>query len=223
MLPARTLLLLSACLLVCFPTAAKPVAVAAVVVAAKDATVANITLSSGSNVYSGEFLSTRPNGNLRLRSGNLQLQLAAATSLQIVRKGDHVFIKLGDGTLSYSGQDPAQTLAVRVDDVQILAPLTTRAAGQINFADRCTAFVKVEQGTLEVTMPKATLQVRAGEEYRISLGTAGDFPASGSCASSTSPKPPLYIPLYEKISVTAAVGIVTLIVVIQAWESSDRP
>lgn len=223
MLPARKLPLLLLCLLLCLCAAAKPVALAAVVIAAKDATVADSTLSNGSNIYSGEFLRTERSGNLRLRSGNLQLQLAAATSLQIVREGDHMLIKLHAGTLSYSGQDPAQTLSVRVDDVQFFTPLATRAVGHISFADPCKASVKAEQGTIEVTMPKATLQVRPGEEYRIRLGTAGNSPASRGCASSASPKPPLYIPLYEKVSVATAVGIVSTLVVIEAWESSDRP
>ena len=222
MLPARTLPLL-ACLLVCLPAAAEPVALAAVVIAAKDASVANSRLSDGSNIDSGEFLSTGSNGYLRLRSGTLQLQLAAATSLQIIREGDHVLIKLGAGTLFYSGQDPAQTLAVRVDDVQFLAPLTTRAVGHVSANSPCTASVKVDQGRLEVTMPKTTLQVRTGEEYRIRLGTAGNSPASSGCASSANPKPPLRIPPYEKIAAAAAIGIPTVIVVIEAWESPDRP
>jgi len=138
--------------------------------------------------------------------------------MKIIREGEHTYIELGKGALSYSGQDPAQTLSVGINHVQFNTPLITSSVGYIGFFDSCAVQVAVKQGSLEANMPKGTLMVRAGEKYLIHLSNQ----ENSACGTRTSPQAPMQAPPYEKI-IRVGLVLITIVAVIKAWESPDSP
>ncbi|HYL65259.1 MAG TPA: hypothetical protein VE077_21800 [Candidatus Methylomirabilis sp.] len=167
----------------------------------------------GTTIYDGDRLETNSKGMLSVRSGQIQLILSENSTLWMNHENSVVTPVLQRGTVTFRAET-GFGIEVKADDVRVRPHNPVLTAGEVTLDD-CYVYVTARTQQLEVTAAKETRILDEGKAYRIArLGACG--PAHGSA-----PRAPGGGRFW--VAPAAAVGGITVWVVLEALESPDRP
>jgi hypothetical protein len=133
---------------------------------AQNARVGNSPVSTGSTIYSGDYLSTEENGSLVVRIGTLSLQLEASSSLHIYTAAYGAVAELKNGAVLFTTRGN-ENLVIVANDVR-LTPLPHQPdSGRVAIEDSCNISVFTQHGQADVQSGSETHAVEEGKTYRV--------------------------------------------------------
>jgi ferric-dicitrate binding protein FerR (iron transport regulator) len=211
-----------------------------VVARAVSAHIGNTNVSDGTTVYSGDFLSTQPGGTLLVRMGALSLELPGNSSAHLYRASYGVVVELNSGTARYATPGGQQSLVIVASDVRVTPAAATAGLGRVSIDGPCKLIVSNQRGQVAVQAGSETMIVEPGKAIRVIPANSvsyqdyrspdadeyHNFHQHTSCAvpQTSSGRGPNVAGrshfLYIAVGTTA---IMTIIPVIEALESPDRP
>jgi len=197
--------------------------------------------SEGATIYSGDYLSTDPDGALQVRVGNLSVDLKGGSTAHIFRASYGVIVVLNRGTLTYNKPSGQPNVVIVASDVRITPVVSVASSGSVSVNDPCNLLIQSQRGQIYVQVGSQSQLVEQGKAFRVRpiasvsehspvSPDADNYHASHShvaCEGPTltmkgaRPKPPSYSPFTAVV--TGGVIIVTAIVVHEALESPNRP
>jgi hypothetical protein len=139
-----------------------------VVVHAESALLGAAAVTGGSTVYSGDRLTTRKDGTLRMRVGGGQVYLLAESAATVESVGEGFRAALEQGTVGFAttAAQPAAVLAAGAT----IRPAGDRAAhGQVTVVGPTELVVASYRGDVEVAFEGETFLVSAGNSYHLTM------------------------------------------------------
>lgn len=197
--------------------------------------------SEGATIYSGDYLSTDPDGALQVRVGNLSVDLKGGSSAHIFRATYGVIITLSRGTLAYNKPSGQPNVVIVASDVRITPVVSVASSGSVSVDDPCNLLIQSLRGQIYVQVGAQSQMVEQGKAFRVRpissvsehspvSPDADDYHASHShqaCAGPTQTMRgghPLPQGQSRFIYAVAAGGvIITIIPLMEALESPNRP
>ncbi len=191
------------------------------VVLAENARLDNANAIKGTDLYSGDVLSTDQSGSLRLKVGASQVYLLSLTSAVLAQEGATVRAKLDHGTLGFS--------TVAADQLSVETPLgIVRSAdgqhvlGQVMVLSSKQIEVSAFEGTLVVDSDGQLKTIEQGATYTATL--AADSDAAGAQGPTGAVKPGIN---WKRVAVVAffvgGTATIAAILWVEATESCTVP
>jgi len=197
--------------------------------------------SEGATIYSGDYLSTDPDGALQVRVGNLSIDLQGGSSAHIFRATYGVVIALNRGTLAYNRPSGQPNVVIVASDVRITPVVSVASSGSVSVDDPCNLLIQSHRGQIYVQVGSQSQMVEQGKAFRVRpissvsehnpvSPDADNYDASHShqacegptqTMKGTRPKSPSYSP-FTAVTTGGAI-LITIIAVQEAWESPNRP
>lgn len=167
----------------------------------------------GTNVYDGDRLETHDKGALSVRSGQIQLVLAENSMLLMNHENSILTPTLQRGTVVFR-VEAGQAIEVRADDVRVRPHNTAPTVGQVTI-EKCDVLVTAQTQSLEVTAGRENKILEEGKTYRVTRANAcgaAEFHAPIAAGQSR-----------FLLLAAGVVGIITVVPIVKALESPDRP
>jgi len=197
--------------------------------------------SEGATIYSGDYLSTDPDGALQVRVGNLSIDLKGGSSAHIFRATYGVVMALNRGTLAYNKPSGQPNVVIVASDVRITPVVSVASSGSVSVSDPCNLLIQSQRGQIYVQVGSQSQMVEQGKAFRVRpissvsenssvSPDADNYEASHShqaCEGPTQtmkgarPKSPSYSP-FTAVTTGGAI-LITIIAVHEALESPNRP
>jgi hypothetical protein len=114
--------------------------------------------SAGSSIYLGDILNTDVNGRMTIRVGQTTYQLLGDSSMAFYPGQTSTIAELRRGTILVSTDSPAETFQIYASDVRIVAEQDRPISGQVSLKSPCE---------LEVTSQIGAMDVIAGNDKRV--------------------------------------------------------
>jgi hypothetical protein len=197
--------------------------------------------SAGSSIYLGDILNTDVSGRMTIRVGQTTYQLLGDSSVAFYPGQTSTIAELRRGTILVSTDSP-ETFQIYASDVRIVAEQDRPISGQVSLRSPCELEVTSQTGTMDVIAgdDKRVVEhdkgLRVIPEHSVDPRDATISPEDSEyhrhhthagcaiAAAQNAGKPPIAAGnsrfIYFAIGAVAA-G--TLIPVIRAYESPDRP
>ncbi len=134
---------------------------------AQDAKVGNSAVTEGATIYSGDYLSTGPNGTLLVRIGTLSLELQGSSSLHIYSAPYGAIAELDSGTVVYTTPGTTENIVIVADDVRVTPAITVANLGRVSLDDPCNLTVYSQRGQANVQSGSESHFVEQGKAYRV--------------------------------------------------------
>ena len=193
--------------------------------------------SEGATIYSGDYLSTDPDGALQVRVGNLSIDLKGGSSAHIFRATYGVVIALNRGTLAYNRPSGQPNVVIVASDVRITPVVSVASSGSVSVDDPCNLLIQSHRGQIYVQVGSQSQMVEQGKAFRVRpissvsehnpvSPDADNYDASHShqacegprqTMKGTRPKSPSYSP-FTAVTTGGAI-LITIIAVHEALES----
>jgi FecR-like protein len=195
----------------------------------------------GTTIYSGDYLSTAADGLLQVRVGNLTLELKGSSAAHIFRATYGVVIALNHGSVAYNKPSGQPNVVIVASDVRITPVVNTAATGSVSMEDRCNLLIQSQHGEVYVQVGSESQMVEQGKSFRVRPMSwvsdripvspdADNYHESHSHQPCEGPKQALKgqhprAPGQSRFLYVASAGvvIVTIIPVLEALESPNRP
>jgi len=129
--------------------------------------VGDTTLTDGSTVYSGDFLSTEEGGALLVRMGALSLELQGSSAAHIFRTPYGAIAELDRGTAIYTTPGGRENLVIVASDVRVTPVLAVADLGRVSLDDPCNVTVYSQKGQADVQVGSESHFVEEGKAYRV--------------------------------------------------------
>jgi hypothetical protein len=123
--------------------------------------------SEGTTIYSGDYLSTDPDGTLQVRVGNLTIDLKGGSSAHIFRATYGVIVALNRGTLAYNKPGGQPNVAIVASDVRITPVVSVASSGSVSANDPCNLLIHSQLGQVYVQVGSASQLVERGKAFRV--------------------------------------------------------
>lgn len=179
------------------------------VVASPPASVNGIALPVDSTVFSGDRISTGPQGWARvILPQGVQIHLAAESQAQATRQGDQVAVDLVEGRVALrTGGE--QNILVRSNGLDIAPRTPTKAVWEVARLGDGDTLVTSHLGALEVRSANRTVEVLSGQSLRVEsrLDEAAPVTAGAGGGAGMSAGTKALITLLALAGVGAAIGI----------------
>ena len=202
--------------------------------------VGNSEATEAETVYSGDSISTDARGTLLVLIGSLTLQLESNSSAHVFKAPYGAVVELTRGAALYGTRGGQQNLVIVASDVRVTPFTGTAALGRVNVDDPCKISVFSQKGQAAVQVGSETKTVEQGKAFKISAEystnaqdshppDADDYHSSHyhrpcSAAQGTGTHRP--VPAGQSRFVyfaTGAVAVATVVPVVKALESPNRP
>lgn len=146
------------------PVQSQPLGIAAKAV---DAKIGNATLTEGSTIFSGDYLSTGGNGSLLVRIGALSMELESGSGAHVYRAPYGAVIELDRGTVIYTTPGGQQNLVIVASDVRVTPVLSTADLGRVSINDPCNVTVYSQRGQANVKVGSESKLVEESKSYHV--------------------------------------------------------
>jgi len=184
----------------------------------------------GTTIYGGDRLSTEMQGSVQVRTGAARLLLLSASTAIVNDSAGAPSAKLLMGTATFSTGN-AHAFTLFASKAAIRAQTDVPTVGQVTYLNEKELLVSARRGPLTVTVEDDTQVVPAGSSVRVLLDPATDTaqgPEGAGSGQGDKDQNKQHGPLRAGrsrflIVATTAVGVATLVTVIIALESNDRP
>jgi hypothetical protein len=192
-----------------------------VIADAQHAVVDGAVASLGSNIYSGDSLSTYENGQLRFRVGSGQVFMLASTDAALTQDHALMDVLLRRGTAGFS--------ATAADPLELETPVGTvrpksdaRSFGQVTILnDQHQVLITAYEGDLLLSRNGESKTIAAGESYRVALAAAAGA-AGAAAAAQPALGPDHHQWVFEAVVITAA-AVTAYLVWRKLCESPSTP
>jgi hypothetical protein len=185
-------------------------------------------VSAGATIYDGDRLSTDAGGTLRLRTGASLMYLAEHTNVTLHSAAMGALADLSGGSLIFSSA-LVSAMEIRAREARIRTAGNVPTVAQISVVGPKELRVTARRGALELTYRDETERIAEGASYRVLLDPSpADIPPAinGRGPGSWPGTPPRPSGKPGKGLLLIAVGIavpITIWVMLEAWESPDKP
>jgi hypothetical protein len=200
------------------------------IVTAEHALIGNSSAEVGTTVFSGDRLSTEPQGSVQIRAGaaRLLLQSGTITTLSDIEGAPSAKLFLGTATFS-TGNSKAFTLFASRAAVRAQSDGPT--IGQVTYLNEKELLVVSKRGPLTITVDGETEVIADGAAYRVLLDpptTMAQGPEGAGTHKEDRKKgmsgPPLKAGRnYFLITAVGVTAVVTGLAISEALESPNRP
>ena len=198
-----------------------------VVTHAEHAHVGTAAVSAGSTIYEGDRLSTEIDGNLRIASAALTLQLDAQSTLVVQRPvgpEGRILAEVASGVLIFAAASTGKIVVV-ADDALIRPAANVPTIARIRVVNRRELRIYTQRGALEFSYHGENETIAEGTRCRVLLDPSEREVAVAVATESEQDKKKLT--KHHKFLLSAIViGIVPGVVIpllIYELESPDRP
>jgi hypothetical protein len=138
------------------------------VLAAQSSQIDGVAATSGANVFSGDALSTAPDGGIRLQFGTDQIYMPASSAVTLVNGNDSVTAVLSSGTLDFAAPGGAG-ISVRAADI-LIRPGTPQAThAQITVLASDELKIASVTGPLELELDGESYALTPGRTYGVRI------------------------------------------------------
>ncbi len=134
---------------------------------AQNAQVGSASLTEGSTIYSGDYLSTGNDGSLLIRIGPLSLNLEASSAVHIYRTPYGAIVELDQGSVVYTTPGTMENLVVVANDVRVTPAVSVSDLGRVSINDPCNVTVYSQRGQADVKTGSESHFVEEGKAYRV--------------------------------------------------------
>jgi FecR protein len=197
--------------------------------------------SEGATIYSGDYLSTDADGVLQVQVGNLAIDLKGGSSAHIFRASYGVIVALNRGTLAYNKPSGQPNVVIVASDVRITPVVSVASSGSVSVDDPCNLLIKSQRGQVYVQVGSESQLVEQGKAFRVRpvSSVSEHSPISPDadnyheshqhqpCAGPTQAMKgnPPQAPAHSRFIYVAGAGvaILTIVPVLEALESPNRP
>jgi hypothetical protein len=206
------------------PLWAAPSSSLGTVVFADRAHVGATLASVGATVFSGDRLSTELSGSVQVRTGAARLLLSSQSSATLLQEDVSPAATLNSGSATFSTAN-AKAFAVHVASAVIRPNTDKPTIGKVSVVNSKELVVQCTRGSLSIAVEDDVREIPEGAAYRVVLDpNAPDPQGPRGAGSKGQGGPPIRAArskfIWYVIGVTA---VVTVIVLNEALESSDKP
>ena len=138
-----------------------------VVTQSSGGSIGNASVTEGSTVYTGDYLSTNDNGTLVVRLSGLTLQLEGSSAAHIYSAPYGAVVELDRGAVRYTTPGSQQNLIIVASDVRVTPALGIPDFGRVSIDDPCNLTVYSQRGTATAQSGSESHLVEEGKAYRV--------------------------------------------------------
>ncbi len=198
-----------------------------IVVFADRAKVGVASASVGSTVFGGDKLSTEASGSVQIRAGAARFLLASSSGAVLSSDDASPAATLISGTATFSTAN-SKAFTLRYANASVRANTDEPTIGQVTVVGPRELIVKSTRGSLMFSVAGESKMIPEGSAYRVILdptpaeAAAAAPPAGGGAPPSSGPPVSAGTSKFVWYAI-AVVTAATVIAVIKAYESPDRP
>jgi hypothetical protein len=205
------------------PVIAAPSETLGTLVYAQGAHLGSATASVGSTVFGGDRLSTDASGTLQVRTAAARFLLKSGSNAIFLKDPGAPAAILTRGTGLFSTAN-ANAFAVHALDAVIKPNSDQPTVGQVTLLASNELLVQSIRGELACIVGGDTKLISEGEAYRVVLEANGATEANpGPGGNGTGHPPNVSGKSHAIYLLAAAVAVPTIILLVEAMESEDRP
>lgn len=154
--------------LVDLPAAMAANRVAGFVLEAQASQIDGAAATSGTNVFTGDQLSTAQNGGIRVQFGANQIYMLPSSGVRLTNENDSLVAVLSTGALEFTSPTGAG-IAVRADDVLIHAKAAQSTYAQITVLPNKQLEIASISGPLGLELDGESYSLAAGRTYGVKI------------------------------------------------------
>ena len=129
----------------------------------------------GTDIFNGELLQTRDNGDLMVQCKTVKLAMASNSSIRVFQSGTRTSVELERGIVAYSTAGQSEDLALYSLDVKVVPDTRQTSAGQLDVSSHCELSVRSTKSSAAVTTDKETKIVEESKAYDVTPKLGVDY------------------------------------------------
>jgi hypothetical protein len=212
-----------------------------VILESQDARIGTSPTSAGASVYLGDILNTDANGHIRIRVGQTIYELLGDSSVAFYPGQSGTIAELRRGTILVS-DNSAENFQIYASDIRIVSDAPRPISGQVSLKNPCELEVSAQTGQMDVIASDQKRTVEHDHAYRVVPEHSVDphdatvspedpnyhqnhtHAGCAVAAAQNAGKAPLaaghsyFVPI-----AVGVVAVISIIPIVKAFESPDRP
>lgn len=143
------------------------------VLQAESSRIDGVAAANGSNVFSGDTLSTNRDGRIHLQFGEDQLYLPGSSAVQLASGKDGLLAILSSGTLEFASPR-GRGVAVSADDVLVRPHTPQVTNAQVTLLSKDELKIAAATGSLDLELDGKSYTLAAGHTYGVRIVNRGE-------------------------------------------------